>query len=341
MRNKFKLLVHESTGQKYQDLFVKIMGYADPSFKAVKVHGNIGDRGNDGWSANSGKYFQVYAPEDLPSNDPTSIKKINTDFEKLAAYWNSISPIRQYHFVVNDKYKGASPHIYKAISDLKTKHNLEDASIFLASDLENLLFAQNQDVINSILGTADFGDNKKSIYQYLVDELTRKMYLQYWPNISENLIANTIESSVVDGFAEADILVFKTILPNTIPSFEFAVKELLHRGRDLCSHFTHSEFAYLSDDLKWWRGDMRWKKVWIEDQNEYHKKYDFYDNWRIQLYDLHFNFVHALNLFASEVRSHIYPQYFMGQQFTVVDSMGTYNGLQGYEALPGGYREIN
>jgi len=341
MRDRFRLLVHESTGQKYEDLFVKVMGYADSSFKPVKAHGNIGDRGNDGWCANGGKYFQVYAPEDLPSNDAASIKKMESDFEKLVSYWSAIVPIRQYIFVVNDKYKGVSPHIYKAISDLKVRHNLDDATIFLASDLENLLFAQNPDVINSVLGGSSFGSARKSIYEHLVDELTKKMYLQYWPAISENLIANSIESDVVDGFSDASMVVFKTVLPNTIPSLESSVKNLVDRADALCSHFTESEFAYLSEDLKWWRRDMRWKKVWMDNQDEYHRKYELYDNWRRQLYTLHCNFVYALNLFSSEVRNHINANYFMGQQFTVVDSLGTYNGLRGYEAIPSGYRDIN
>lgn len=341
MRNRFRLLVHESNGQKYEDLFVKVMGYADASFKPVKAHGNIGDRGNDGWCANGGKYFQVYAPEDLPSNDAASIKKMESDFEKLFSYWNVISPVQQYIFVVNDKYKGVSPHIYKAISDLKVRHHLNDATIFLASNLESLLFSQSPDVINSVLGGRSFGNNQKSIYEHLVDELTRKMYLQFWPAISENLIANSIESTVVDGFSEASMVVFKTVMPNTIPSLESSVKNLVDRADALCAHFTESEYAYLSEDLKWWRRDMRWKKVWMDNRDEYHRKYELYDNWRRQLYALHCNFVHALNIFSSEVRSHINANYFMGQQFTVVDSLGTYNGLRGYEAIPSGYRDIN
>jgi len=340
MRNRFRLLVHESTGQKYQDLFVKIMGYADTSFHPVKAHGNIGDRGNDGWCVNGGRYFQVYAPEDLPSNNDTAIKKMKADFDKLVSYWSPISPIREYIFVVNDKYQGISPHVYNAVCELQRQHNLKSAPVFLANDLENLLFSQNQDVIHSILGTGNREDKKKSIYEYLVDELTTRMYLQCWPNISENLIANSIESSVVDGFSDASMLVFKTVLPNSIPYLEDSIHDLANRADALTAHFTNSNFTYLSDDKKWWCRDMRWKKVRM-DNDDYHRKYDLYDNWRINLYVLHCNFVHALNIFSSQVRTHIYSNYFMGQQFTVVDSLGTYNGLTGYEAIPNDYKDIN
>ncbi|HDS1202086.1 TPA: hypothetical protein QD004_001364 [Shewanella algae] len=340
MRDKFKLLIHESTGQKYEDLFVKVMGYATPSFQPVKAHGNIGDRGNDGWCANGGIYYQVYAPEDLPSNNESSINKMKADFDKLASYWNKISPVQEYYFVVNDKYKGVSPHIYNAISDLKSKHNLKNAGVMLAMDLENLLFRQAQDVISSVVGTSNHTEQKK-IYEYIIEELTRRMYLQHWPSISENLIANAIEDFVIEGFSDATMLIFRTVLPNSIPSFDSSIQDLANHTEALTSHFTKSEFASLSEDQKWWRRDMSWKREWIDDQDEYHRKYELYDNWRKNLYTLHGNLVHALNVFSNQVRTHVNPNYFMGQQFTIVDSMGTYNGLAGYEAIPNGYSKIN
>ena len=341
MRHRFKLLVYESTGQKYEDLFVKVMGYADSSFKPVKAHGNIGDRGNDGWCASSGKYFQVYAPDDLPRNNKKSIKKMKEDFDKLMFYWNKISPIKEYHFVVNDQYKGVSPHIYEAISELKNQHNLKYADVFLSKDLENKLFTLSQDVITSVLAVDNCDKKQKSIYEYLVDELTRKMYLQHWQPISDNLIANSIWSDVIDGFSEATMLVFRTEFPNTIPSFETSIRELANRTDALVLHFTESQFACLSDDLKFWHIDMQWKREWINDRNEYDKKYDLYENWRRQLYCLHSNLVHALNIFSQEVRKHVYPDYFMNQQFTIVYSLGTFNGFKSYEAIPDSFKEVN
>jgi hypothetical protein len=140
MRNRFKLLVHESIGQGYEDLFVKIMTYADNSFKPVKAHGNIGDRGNDGWSSINGRYYQSYAPEDLPSNTDSAIKKLKNDFSKLEEYWGSISAVREFIFVVNDKFKGVSPHISKTLEEIKVEHSLSHVEVMLASDLERELF---------------------------------------------------------------------------------------------------------------------------------------------------------------------------------------------------------
>ena len=287
-----------------------------------------------------GVYYQVYAPEDFPNNSEASINKMKTDFDKLVSYWSTISPVKEYYFVVNDKFKGVSPHIYNAISELKSQHNLVDAGVILAMNLENTLFSQSQDVINSIVGSDNL-NSQKSIYEYMVDELTKKMYLQYWPSISENMIADSIEGNVIEGFSDASMLIFRTEFPNSIPSFEASIQDLARHTDAITSHFTKSEFAYLSDDQKWWCRDMRWKKKWFDDQKEYHRKYDLHEAWRIKLYTLHGNLVHALNVFSNEVRVHINPNYFMGRQFTVVDSIGTYNGLKGYEAIPSEYKEVN
>lgn len=80
----FKLKVHESNGIEYENLFSKVMSYYRPGFDKVKPHGNIGDRGNDGWVYGAGIYYQVYAPEDLPSNEKKSLDKLKADFENFS-----------------------------------------------------------------------------------------------------------------------------------------------------------------------------------------------------------------------------------------------------------------
>lgn len=153
MRTAFKLLVHESEGQKYEDLFVKIMSYSDPGFKPVKAYGNIGDRGNDGWVANDGRYYQSYAPEALTNNTKNALRKLNDDFEKLKSFWDHISSVREFYFVINDKFKGVSPHIYEAVAQLKHIHGLGSAEVFLASQLESKLFLLSNDQIKQVLSS--------------------------------------------------------------------------------------------------------------------------------------------------------------------------------------------
>jgi hypothetical protein len=64
-RKMFKLKIHESNGQAFEDLFTSIMNYAESDFQAIKPWGNIGDRKNDGYIESKGIFFQVFAPEDI------------------------------------------------------------------------------------------------------------------------------------------------------------------------------------------------------------------------------------------------------------------------------------
>ena len=144
-RPKFKLLVHKADGQKYEDLFVKIITYSESGFKVVKPHGSLGDRGNDGWVSCNGRYYQCYASEALPSNTEKAIKKMKGDFATLKKYWERISPVKEFFFVLNDKFHGVPALIYTAIAELKASHGLRHAEVYVASQLEKKLF--------SLLGT--------------------------------------------------------------------------------------------------------------------------------------------------------------------------------------------
>lgn len=334
MRTKFRLIVHESTGQKYEDLFVKIMSYADVNFKPVKAHGNIGDRGNDGWSSVSGRYYQSYAPDDLPANTENAINKMKADFLKLKSFWDGICPVKEFVFVVNDKFLGVSPHITSAINEIKAENNLSNVEIWGASDLERILFYLSSDQISQIVGESRSDvQPHDNFYMFLVDSVTKKLHLTDWMRISDNLIANSIEDSLIDSFSEFTVLVFRTSFPGKYPLLDSSIAELCNRVERLVEHFTSSNNAYLIDNSEWWKIDRRWKRDWLQ-QHDYDQKYDECERWRKQLFNIHSNLVHALNLFANEVRQTVKNDYFMNQSFVVNDSLGTYNQMQGYQYIP-------
>jgi len=148
-RGRFKLKIHESNGQEFEDLFTSIMNYAEQGFQAIKPWGNIGDRKNDGYIKSAGIFFQVYAPEDITRSYVQVVNKIKTDFEGLKKQW---TPINEFYFVVNDKYKGVNADCEQAIQAIKKEHGLNDAGFKTAKDLENLLFSLDDDQIFSVIG---------------------------------------------------------------------------------------------------------------------------------------------------------------------------------------------
>ncbi len=148
----FKNKVLKSDGQAFEDLFTAIMTKANPNFTPVKPQGSIGDRKNDGWDRTKGIYYQVYAPENLTAKQSDAINKLEEDFKGLKAAWNDIVPIREFHYVLNDKGKGSYPTLEVALANIKRDHSLDEALPFLIKDLEEAVFSLSDDVIFEIIG---------------------------------------------------------------------------------------------------------------------------------------------------------------------------------------------
>lgn len=139
-RNMFHLQIYEADGQRFEDLFLKVMNYKSRDFQAVKPYGNIGDRKNDGWIESENTYFQVYAPTDITKSINDAVSKLRVDFEGLYFHWNSLCKIKKFYFVLNDKYKGSPPQLQQEILKIKSEFGLDVAKVFVAKDLEFDLF---------------------------------------------------------------------------------------------------------------------------------------------------------------------------------------------------------
>lgn len=144
----FKLKVYKKNAYEFQNFFTQIMSKYDKEFQTIKPQGKIGDRKNDGYIPSKGIYYQVYAPEKIDAND--AIDKMETDLNGLIEYWNPICEIKEYNFVMNDKYLGAYPTINKKISELQEKYNIK-TNLILASNLENIFFGLNDEEIQEVL----------------------------------------------------------------------------------------------------------------------------------------------------------------------------------------------
>jgi hypothetical protein len=149
---QFQVLVHTANGQAYQDLFVRVMSGRSSTFKPIKPHGAAGDKKNDGYDAKYGRYYQVFAPEKPSESILTAAAKARRDFGGLLAYWNSISPIREFFFVYNDKFHGPYPELEFELHGIGEDNNLSVSSVFLAKDLLHEFTQLNQQVMISIIG---------------------------------------------------------------------------------------------------------------------------------------------------------------------------------------------
>jgi hypothetical protein len=176
-RRLFQLSIYKRNGQEYETFFSKVMRLHNVEFEQVKPQGQFGDRKNDGFIKSSGKYYQIYAPEDPTIKEKNTIDKLVTDFQGLYSYWNTkVTPIKEYYFALNDKYQGAYASLYTELSKIESKHTGIICKPFLAQHLEdiflNLPHTHIEDVVGIVPSAEDIQMNV-SILNELIEYLTK------------------------------------------------------------------------------------------------------------------------------------------------------------------------
>ncbi len=190
----FKNKIYEANGQKFEDLFSAIMNYSEDDFIQIRPWGNIGDRKNDGYINTKGIYFQVFAPEDIEKSYPDVIKKIKTDFNGLKKQWENI---KEFYFVVNDKYKGINADSEKLLAKIKTENNLNECKFIIAKDLENKLFSLNDDQLLAIAGHIPDPKNLKSLDYDILNEIIEHINNLPYETKKENIIVPKWDEKIV------------------------------------------------------------------------------------------------------------------------------------------------
>ncbi|GAB6482700.1 hypothetical protein bcgnr5369_54230 [Bacillus cereus] len=150
----FQLKVHQSDGQAFENLFLNVMCKSNTNFQPVKAHGRIGDMKNDGFDKILGKYYQIYGPEEIEKKATidNAVTKLNKDFYGLKEKWHSSCPIKEFYYVVNDKYKGCPAPIHQELIKLE-KDNLNiKFNVFSAHHLEDLFLKLSEEDITGVIG---------------------------------------------------------------------------------------------------------------------------------------------------------------------------------------------
>lgn len=152
-RKLFQLEVYKNNGQAYENFFIKVIQHHNSNITPVKPQGQYGDRKNDGFDKMTGVYYQIYAPEDLTKKEKETIEKLVEDFEGLYKYWNDqVTPIKEFHYVLNDKYNGAYPSVYTELRKIEEKYPGVKCSTFLSKSLEDIFMGLSKDQASDIVG---------------------------------------------------------------------------------------------------------------------------------------------------------------------------------------------
>lgn len=202
-RVMFKARVGNSVGMGFQNLFSEIMRYARPDFTPVKPQGREGDWKNDGHEPATGRYYQVYAPEQF--DEAVAVKKLQEDFAGLLAKWGdtAVYPngVQEFYFVINDAYRitpGSYPTTIAALEMLRQEHGLKVCKPFLSKDLEDILLALSEDKIIAVLGFPPNPADIKVLPFTLVNEVIRHIVENTGPrSLQQNLNNPDFDEKIV------------------------------------------------------------------------------------------------------------------------------------------------
>jgi len=115
LENLVKSTFLEKEGNEFEKLVIQIYKVKyNGEIIPIKPAGRYGDFANDGYILNK-LVIQVYAPEKV--NYKKAIKKLEENFKRAKEHWK----FEEYHFIVNDKFRGIHPKIVQKASEFEIK----------------------------------------------------------------------------------------------------------------------------------------------------------------------------------------------------------------------------
>lgn len=202
----FQLKIYTFDGTTFEAFFTQIMQYQNPDFMQVKPQGKDGDEKCDGFDKNTGTFYQVYAPENITIREKEVIKKLETDFAGLYSHWKSITPIKRFYYVVNDKYKGVYPSLHQALIKIETANKPIEVRLLLAKDLEDIFLNLKKTAIEDLLGQTipvSYNGNLEygvmdNVVKYLLNIKTKPQteFIPSNPDFNKKIIFNGLSETI-------------------------------------------------------------------------------------------------------------------------------------------------
>ena len=172
VRLVFKNKIFSLNGSAFENFALSVLKLKYPNLKRTKPDGREGDWAADAICMEEGIYFQVYGPEfkDKDSLLADAKKKIDRNFKRLFSKWKEAGfQVKEWHFVLNEKYSGAYPELFQKTNEIKIENNLERSGLILSADLEDLLldfYTKSPQEVELLLDSPVLSINEETLIRF-------------------------------------------------------------------------------------------------------------------------------------------------------------------------------
>ena len=241
INTQIKLAFYEKDGNEFEKFVVSTYKIQYPDFLAIKPQGQKGDGANDGYASGE-LVVQVYAPEQVDAKQ--TIEKINHDFQRAkTSGWH----FKEWHFVINDKFKTVPRDIHHAIDNLKKNNSTYNIKIIDSQSLQNMILNQLEKnrlrvyiLLNVDKDISEFGDFEaveKVIEAISKEKAIRSMETVKFKNFSkESFLPNGIKKLEINIDENKNSDLFKFFGSHIEKSQEVMEEYIPQIGLDLFTH---------------------------------------------------------------------------------------------------------
>lgn len=203
IESKINVMIYETNKDEFEKFVIETYRIKYPNIQSVKPQGQKGDGGNDGYVPNE-LVLQCYAPENIDAKQTND--KIENDLDRAI---NSGWKFREWHFIINDKFKGIPRDVHHKIDELNDGHKNIEIKLIDSKILKNKLIDYSKSNLFEVYCLLKydievFSFNNIQLIIKIVDFISEDSLLHNF-NTTESFINFSLEKFNPDGIAKIKV----------------------------------------------------------------------------------------------------------------------------------------
>lgn len=203
IESKINVMIYETNKDEFEKFVIETYRIKYPNIQSVKPQGQKGDGGNDGYVPNE-LVLQCYAPENIDAKQ-TNDKMENDLYRAINSGWK----FKEWHFVINDKFKGIPRDVHHKIDELNDRYKSIEIKLIDSKILKNKLIDYSKSNLFEVYCLLKydievFSFNNIELIIKIVDFISEDSLLHNF-NTTESFINFSLEKFNPDGIAKIKV----------------------------------------------------------------------------------------------------------------------------------------